>query len=196
MSVRDDIGRELRDLKVRLYELERVNGELEAEAPLPPDQAIDVLVCKLDEHRIAFELTAIREVIPAVEAMALPEAPPWILGVVNVRGQVVPVVDVSARVERRAGVIGLTDNVVICEHENRGVGLLVRDIVGVERLMPGAGLAGAVPTPCGPYVRSTLSDDQGLILLFSISRLVTSSDLPEAALEVSGAAISLPESAS
>ena len=56
-----------------------------------------IVVFTLDEQRYALHLLAVERVVRAVEVTALPEAPEIVLGVVNVKGRIVPVINVRRR---------------------------------------------------------------------------------------------------
>ena len=56
-----------------------------------------IVVFALDEQRYALHLLAVERVVRAVEVTALPEAPEIVLGVVNVKGRIVPVINVRRR---------------------------------------------------------------------------------------------------
>jgi purine-binding chemotaxis protein CheW len=58
---------------------------------------LDLLVFELGELRLALELTVVREVALAVAITPLPEAPAVVEGIIDVRGEVVPVYDVRRR---------------------------------------------------------------------------------------------------
>ncbi|MHB1169736.1 MAG: chemotaxis protein CheW [Longimicrobiales bacterium] len=62
-----------------------------------PDVRNEVLRFDLGELRCAVPLTHVREVQRAVALTPLPGAPPIIEGVIDVRGEVVPVVDLGTR---------------------------------------------------------------------------------------------------
>lgn len=51
----------------------------------------------LDGQRYALSLAQVERVIRAVEITPLPQAPEIITGVINVRGRVIPVVDIRKR---------------------------------------------------------------------------------------------------
>ncbi len=57
----------------------------------------DALLFTIDAARYAIPLRDVAEVVPAVNVLALPDAPPIVEGVVNVRGQIVPVLSLRAR---------------------------------------------------------------------------------------------------
>ena len=57
---------------------------------------MQALLLSVGADRYALELTAIREVVLAPTVTPLPGAPASVLGVVNLRGEVVPVLDTAA----------------------------------------------------------------------------------------------------
>ncbi|MDC3955253.1 chemotaxis protein CheW [Polyangium jinanense] len=179
MSTRHDIGREIAELKRRLYELERTTSSHEADEPLPLAGEIQAVVCRVEETRVALPLDVVERAVPAAAMAPLPEAPPWVHGLLNLRGRALPVLDVAARIERRARALDLDDHIVICRHEGKWIGLVVQEVLGVRTLALGErtnGPGGSLPI--APYVRATLRDPKGLVLLFSLSRLIATSDIP------------------
>src|SRR5918997_3595908 len=57
---------------------------------------MQALVLPIGADRYALELIDVREVVPEPLLTPLPDAPPGVLGLVNVRGDVVPVLDTAA----------------------------------------------------------------------------------------------------
>lgn len=179
MSTRQDIGREIAELKRRLYELERSTSTHEADEPLPLTGEIQAVVCRVEETRIALPLDVVERAVPAAAMAPLPEAPPWVHGLLNLRGRALPVLDVAARIERRARALDVDDHILICRHEEQRIGLVVQEVLGVRVLALGERTNGpGASLPIAPYVRATLRDAQGLVLLFSLSRLIATSDIP------------------
>lgn len=56
-----------------------------------------LLAFRCGGHRLAVGVEHLREVVEPRPVTRVPDAPPWALGVMNVRGQVVPVVDLARR---------------------------------------------------------------------------------------------------
>jgi chemotaxis signal transduction protein len=54
---------------------------------------VEVLVLAVGESFHAIDLLRVREVVAAAPVCPVPDAPPWLLGVANLRGSVLPVVD-------------------------------------------------------------------------------------------------------
>lgn len=68
-------------------------ARLAARKPAEAEETLDVLVFWLGDECCALELTAVAEVLPFRGLTPVPGAPPELLGVVNLRGTIRPVLD-------------------------------------------------------------------------------------------------------
>ncbi len=69
----------------------KANGQVSRESPSPH------LVVRLKERGIAIPAALVREIAPLPRVVPVPGAPPFVRGVVNVRGEVIPVTDLRLR---------------------------------------------------------------------------------------------------
>lgn len=173
-QLRRRIGRIQGQLERLKVQLERSLGEERV-----PTTAFDALLCRVGEELWALPLEVVDEVVLRPALLPLPEAPPWIPGLLDLRGQSLAIIDLPARVVRQARNAELTDLVVVCNVENQRVGLIVEEVLEVQRLAPAAlqeaGLDGTRP----PYVTGVVGVEGKLILLIGLRRLLLLSDLPE-----------------
>lgn len=79
-------------------------------------------------QRFAWELTAIREIVPSHAATRLPGSPPWVLGLLNLRGMVLTVVDLATRMGL---VSGEAASVVVVNVDERTLGVRVDRVLAV-----------------------------------------------------------------
>ncbi len=86
------------------------------------------LVAGSGGQRVAFEMSAVREIIPARAGTRLPGAPAWVLGLLNLRGAVVTVMDLAGRLGLPAA--GAT-SVVVLEVGGRSLGVRVDAVESV-----------------------------------------------------------------
>jgi purine-binding chemotaxis protein CheW len=98
--------------------------------PEPPDPAPPGLTSELIAFRLAgqdfgFEIMAVREIRGWTPATTLPHAPPYVRGVINLRGAVVPIVDLAARLGLEVPAPTPRNVVIITQLEGPLVGLLV-----------------------------------------------------------------------
>lgn len=102
----------------------------------------------------------------------VPGAPPHVLGIVQVRGRVIPVVDLRRRFGLPARERELSDRVIVVDHEGRQVGLLADAAREVVRLDEGA----FIPPPDIDGARSLVSGvaelDGRFLLRIALDRLL------------------------
>ena len=79
----------------------------------------------------AFDLGAVREIVPARPATRLPGAPAWVCGIVNLRGTLLTVVDLSKRFSA-APVPGGTRSIVVVEAAGKSFGIVVDQVRDVQ----------------------------------------------------------------
>ena len=95
----------------------------------------DVIAFKLTDQDFCIDIGLVREIRGWSPTTVLPHAPHYVRGVINLRGSVVTVVDLSARLGFGASEPTHRHVVIIAMHEGRIVGLLadlVSDIVTIS----------------------------------------------------------------
>lgn len=92
------------------------------------------LAFNLDDEEYALDIKQISEIIKVREFTDIPRAPGFILGIISLRGVVVPVFDLRCRLNLGVSEIMSTTRIVVCQHEDVSVGLLVDSINQVVNL--------------------------------------------------------------
>src|SRR5262245_2876036 len=94
---------------------------------------VEVLLCRLRNEYYAIELRLLRAVHPVKGLTAVPCTPPWVAGILNVRGEVLTVVDLATAVGLTAApATGAGAQVLLAELPDVRVGLLVDEVLGVH----------------------------------------------------------------
>lgn len=89
---------------------------------------------KIDAQLFALPLCNVQRIARSVEITPLPRAPDIVIGIINVRGQIVPVVDFRKRLNMPPREISLQDHLVIGKTDRRSVALLVDDVTEISRI--------------------------------------------------------------
>ena len=169
---------ELVALRTRLADPERrLGAATEIEAPLPVG-VLDVLSCRVGDERVAILLREVREVVPIAAVAALPEAPPWVLGLLQLGPNAVPVLDVGSRFERRPRAIAASDLIVVCRHSPTDIGLVVQEVNDVVRIDAGEVAAPSRDIAHAPYLRGTFRDADGAVLVLGLRSFVENAGVP------------------
>jgi purine-binding chemotaxis protein CheW len=122
-----------------------------ARTPAQPPAAetlLELLEFRLAQERYALETRYIQEVYPLRDLTPLPGTPPFVLGIVNVRGRILPVLDLKKFFDLPEK--GLTDlhRIILVQGEGLELGLLADVIVGVHSV-PQDCLQPSLPTLTG-----------------------------------------------
>lgn len=98
------------------------------------DSSLEVLEFRLARESYALETRHVREVYPLKNITPLPCTPPFMLGIVNVRGRITPVIDIKKFFDLPDK--GLTDlhRIVLVRSGDLELGLLADVIVGVRKI--------------------------------------------------------------
>jgi purine-binding chemotaxis protein CheW len=103
-----------------------------------PDEAVEyerMVLLVVGEHRFAVPIDRVREVIPARPYTRLPGSGDHVCGLINLRGRIVTVIDLGARLNLPPARTRPDHSIVIVEHRGKLVGMAVEEvarIVGVD----------------------------------------------------------------
>jgi purine-binding chemotaxis protein CheW len=110
-------------------------------APAPaeePVQRVEYLTFRLGAEEYGVEIDRVREVMRSPPITEVPRAPPGVLGVITVRGEVVAVFDPRTRLRLPPSAGAETGRVVIVDDGAGPCGLLVDGVANVVRLPRGS----------------------------------------------------------
>jgi purine-binding chemotaxis protein CheW len=137
-----------------------------------PGERIEIVEFLLSSERYGLELRNVREVWPLKDLTPIPCTPPFVLGVINVRGQILSIIDLKKLLDLPEKGLGDLNKVLILKSDTMEFGILADDIIGV-RSVPLRELKQSVPTLTGlgqEYLKGVSKErlivlDAGQILL-------------------------------
>lgn len=86
------------------------------------------LIFSLQQSLYGVDTAAVKEIIPLPECTPVAEAPPYIVGLLNLRGKIVPLTDLLVRLGRKPQPYQLNDSVIILDDGSRQVGFIVNQV--------------------------------------------------------------------
>lgn len=139
----------------------------------------------LDGEPFGIGILAIKEILEYVAVTAVPMMPGWIRGVINLRGAVVPVIDLSARFGRRKVQVTRRTCIIIIEagtpDEPHNVGILVDAVNTVIEI---ATCDISPPPQFGTQIRTSFIEgmgklEGGFIILLDANAALSTEELGE-----------------
>jgi purine-binding chemotaxis protein CheW len=128
----------------------------------------------LDREEYAVDVHVVQEIRRVTEITAVPRAPDFIRGVINLRGRILPVVDLKRKLRMGQVEIGKASRIVVVRLRDRLLGLLVDGAqqvlkVPLSRIEPPPEevLAGG-----GDYIRGVAKLDDRLVILVDLRRIL------------------------
>lgn len=107
-----------------------------------PDEALQCLTFVLADEVFAMDIRTVREIIQHAPMTVVPLMPEFVRGVINLRGAVVPVIDLRSRFGRGRADFSKKSSVVIfdprCQEQPQVLGLLVDAVSEVIDISPSA----------------------------------------------------------
>ncbi len=132
-----------------------------------------LLLFVLSDQRYGVPLHAVERVVRAVEITPLPKAPDIVLGLVNVQGRVIPVVDMRRRFRLPRRDLALTDQMVIARTSRRAVALVADAVTGVIEYVERDSDEAREVLPGLQYVEGVVKLDDGLILIHDLDKFLS-----------------------
>lgn len=101
------------------------------------------LIFHVDDRKLALDISSVEQVCPAVEITPLPSSPAAIVGLVNVHGSIVVVLNLRKKLGIAQREIELSDQLVIASADERQFALLVDEVTEVAMVLPDQILGGS-----------------------------------------------------
>jgi purine-binding chemotaxis protein CheW len=95
--------------------------------------APSTLVFRVGANLYGCDIADAREIIPMRQATRLPGAPPFVRGLINIRGTIVTVLDLGQRLEPKRGPTK-TGSILLVRYNDRVVGFIVDRVEDVRTL--------------------------------------------------------------
>jgi len=137
---------------------------------------------KVGRETFGVPITSLHEIVRVPEITAVPDAPEYVEGVINLRGKIVSVLDLRKRLGETQVVASRRNRILVVEHKGRLSGLIVDSASEVLKI-PAADVE---PSPTD-YLEGGLNCVTGLgkyqgrlIVLLDMSRLLEFSGLRQA----------------
>lgn len=142
-----------------------------SEMMLEPRAAARTLLFRVATRVYGCDIDTVREIIPYRRATRLPGAPPWVQGLINVRGTIVTVLDLGMRLDPARAPVR-DGSIIMATQGTRVVGVAVDEVMDVQSIVAEPIDAREGDGPQG-LVSGLGHLQDGVVVLVSIHVLVT-----------------------
>ena len=137
-----------------------------------------LVVFSLGEEEYALPIADVHEIIRYTEPRSVASSVSWVRGVISLRGKIVPVYDLAARLGLPAGEAAENGKIVIVETATDMAGVVVDDVE--EVLTVDESQLDAVPAAGSPSIDAIARIDDRLVILLDPEGIFAGADLAAA----------------
>lgn len=140
-----------------------------------------LVVFDLNEEAYGVDIGAVREIIRMQEITKVPRTPEFIEGVINLRGKVIPVIDLRARFSMPSTEQTDEHRIVVVDVEGQDIGMVVDSVTEVSRV-PQSSIeppSAVITTDDSGYLTGIVKTDEKLIILLDIARVISADEFGE-----------------
>lgn len=136
---------------------------------------IQLVVFRLGTEEYGVPITQVKEIIHFSKPTRIPKSPAFIEGVINLRGKIIPVLDLNKRFELETTGYGDEARIVVVEISEYTVGVIVDEVSEVLRLSksniepPPAIIAGITAN----YLQGVGKLEDRLLILLDLNKILT-----------------------
>ncbi len=145
------------------------------------DEVLQWVTFRLDNETYGINVMQVREVLRYSEIAPVPGAPEYVLGIINLRGNVVTVIDTRSRFGLPPADITDNTRVVIIEAEKQVVGILVDSVAEVVYLrtseIDSAPHVGTEES--AKFIQGVSNRDNELLILVDLNKLLSDEEWEE-----------------
>lgn len=145
------------------------------------DDIIQWVTFRLDGEIYGINVMQVQEVLRVTEIAPVPGAPDYVMGIINLRGNVVTVIETRKRFGLQSGEIDDSSRVVISEADGNVVGILVDSVAEVVDLKrseiessPNVG-----NEESSKYIEGVATHNDNLLILVDINKLLSTEEWME-----------------
>ena len=132
-----------------------------------------IVIFTLGEPRCALPLARVEKVVRAVEISPLPGAPEIILGVINVAGTLIPVIDVRRRFRFAERELSIDDRYIIARTASRLVALVVDSVDAISEITAEEMVLAERCQPFAEHLKGVAKIKGNLIMIYDLDQFLS-----------------------
>ena len=158
-------------------------SEIEVRKDPTNDEVLQWVTFQLEEETYGINVMQVREVLRYNDIASVPGAPDYVLGIINLRGNVVTVIDTRSRFGLMHGEITDNTRIIVIECDRQVIGILVDSVAEVVYLRSSEiDTTPSVGTDeSAKFIQGVSNRDGKLLILVELNKLLSEDEWDEMA---------------
>ncbi|HIP53246.1 MAG TPA: chemotaxis protein CheW [Chromatiales bacterium] len=146
---------------------------------LANDPVLQLVTFRLGDENYGINVMHVQEVLRVTEIAPVPGAPSYVLGIINLRGNVVTVLDTRGRFGLQPHEVDDASRIIVIESDDQVVGILVDSVAEVVELRLSE--IDTAPTVGNDensrYIQGVATRENDLLIVVDLNRLLSEEEL-------------------
>jgi len=144
-------------------------------------EPVQVVSFNLGKEEYGVDISQVQEIIRMVEITHVPRAPHFMEGVINLRGQLIPIIDLRTRFSMPRALLTKSTRIVVTEIGNKRVGLIVDSVsevlnIPIEQVEEAPDMIAGAGTE---YIQGVGKVNDRLIILLDLTMVMSGDEKDE-----------------
>ena len=135
----------------------------------------EMVIFNLGREKFALSTEQVRSIEEMQPIVPVPQSPEYVSGLLNLRGEIIAVIDLRKRLKLKEVTVGRDVVIVVVEHAGEAVGVVVDRVYSVEAFeaKPQAVPDGIAKTPQGGFYQSVLELPGEKIIILNLDKILS-----------------------
>jgi len=141
--------------------------------------SLQVVCFKVGSEEYGIEILKVQEILKLPKVTMLPKSAPYIMGVIDLRGKVIPIINLSRRFSHESKVDNTDKRAIVVDIRGRQIGLAIDTVSHVVKF----DASNIEPAPpilkgiSGRYIIGVAKHNQGYVIILDIDKIFSSEEL-------------------
>jgi purine-binding chemotaxis protein CheW len=145
------------------------------------NQELQLVSFHVGNEEFGIDILRVKEIIRILEITKVPNSPDYVEGVINLRGRVIPIIDLRVRLKVTKTVLNTNSRIIVLEIEDKTVGFIVDSVSEVLRIS--TSLIEAPPSIVSninsEYITAIVKLDDKLLILLDMEKVLSAEEKKE-----------------
>jgi purine-binding chemotaxis protein CheW len=133
---------------------------------------LQVVSFRLHDEVYALDILHVQEIIKVLPVTQVPLSAPWVSGVINLRGQIIPLIHLARRMGLKETGMDRNTRFMIVRGQTQNVGIIVDEVLEVLRLAETAQEPPPSHLSHREYLQSVSKQDRGMVIVLDLNKVL------------------------
>ena len=133
----------------------------------------------VEDEQYGIDISKIKEIIAPINITHIPKTPDYVKGVINLRGSIIPVVDIRLKFDMQEREIDMNTAIIIYEVNKASIGFIVdqvEDVLSIdsEHISEAPRFGSSIDTS---YIENVAEVDKDVVMLLNLEKIFETEEL-------------------